>query len=199
MIQERKRGFVSHESGVAGTQVSILDRWRLVMRLSSQEEYGLRCLLQIARRAESGSPTIPEVSQAEGISPSYAAKLMRLLRRGGFIKSARGQIGGYRLARPPSEIVVGEALAFLGGRLFEPGFCEQHTGLGDACTRTVDCSIRSLWRSVQHVVDQVLSKTTLKDLLHNEQETTSLVSGLVNVSGFPSKSLPPPAEPSSQV
>ncbi len=170
------------------------------MKLSAQEEYGLRCLLRIARQGQTASLTIPEISQAEGISPSYAAKLMRLLRRGGFVKSARGQAGGYRLSRQPAEIVVGEAMAFLGGRLYEPGFCDHHTGVEKVCTSTVDCSIRSLWRTVQHVVDQLLSKTTLKDLLHDEREVTSWVSGLVNVSGlpaqagFPSKPAPPPPE-----
>ncbi len=165
------------------------------MKLSSQEEYGLRCLLRIARHAEGQSLTIPEISQAEGISNSYAAKLMRLLRRGEFVKSVRGQAGGYTLARPANQIVVGEAMAFLGGRLFEPGFCEQHSGIEKVCTNTVDCSIRSLWRTVQLVVDQVLSKTTLKELLHNEQEMTSWVDGLVHVSSQQPKSLPRSAPP----
>ncbi len=156
------------------------------MKLSPQEEYGLRCLLRIARQTEA-SLTIPEISQAEGISISHAAKLMRLLRRGGFVNSARGQAGGYTLARPASQIVVGEVLAVLGGRLYEPGFCEEHTGLERLCTHSVDCSIRSLWRTVQLVLDQVLSKTTLQDLLHNEQQMTSWVNHLVSVSGLEAK------------
>ncbi len=161
------------------------------MKLSSQEEYGLRCLVRIARQSEPGSLTLPEISQAEGISVSYAAKLMRLLRRGGLVKSARGQAGGYTLARPASQIVVGEALALLGGRFYEPGFCEEHTGVELVCTHSVDCSIRSLWRTVQLVLDQVLSKTTLKDLLHNEQQMTSWVSHLVHVSGLQPQPLQP--------
>ncbi len=159
------------------------------MKLSSQEEYGLRCLLRIARQSESGSLTLPEISQAEGISISYAAKLMRILRRGGFVKSERGQAGGYTLARPASEVVVGEALAFLGGRFYEPGFCEEHSGIERVCTHSVDCSIRSLWRTMQLVLDQVLSRTTLRDLLHNEQQMTTWVNHLVTVSGLGAKPL----------
>lgn len=159
------------------------------MKLSSQEEYGLRCLLRIARQSEPGSLTLLEISQAEGISISYAAKLMRVLRRGGFVKSARGQAGGYTLARQPHEIVVGEALAFLGSRLYEPGFCEEHSGIEQVCIHSVDCSIRSLWRTVQLVLDQVLSQTTLKDLLHNEQQMTTWVNHLVSVSGLGAKPL----------
>ncbi len=152
------------------------------MKLSAQEEYGLRCLLEIGRKGQGGSLTIPEISRAEGISNHYVAKLMRLLRTGGFVTSARGQAGGYTLARPTRQINIGEVLAYLGGRLFEPGFCETHSGSENCCTHSVDCSIRSLWRGVQVVVDQVLSKTSLEDLLGNEQATRSWVGDLVHVS-----------------
>jgi Rrf2 family protein len=152
------------------------------MKLTSQEEYGLRCLLRVARQGETGSVTIPEISEAEGISSHYVAKLLRILRRGGFVTSARGQAGGYTLSRPPERIVVGEALAVLGGRIFEPEFCSEHSGVEKMCTNTVDCSIRSLWRTVQLVVDQVLAQTTLRDLISNEQEMSSWADHLVNIS-----------------
>lgn len=138
------------------------------MKISAQEEYGVRCLLQIGRCGEGASLTIPEISRAEGISSHYVAKLLRVLRRGGLVKSARGQAGGYTLARPLSQITVGEALAVLGGRLYDPEFCESHGGGESVCAHTIDCSIRSLWRSVQHAVDQVLGKTTLQELLPKE-------------------------------
>ena len=64
------------------------------MKLSSSEEYGLRCLLQLARQAPGHSLTIPEISQAEGITHHNVAKLLRILRQGGFVASARGQQGG---------------------------------------------------------------------------------------------------------
>jgi len=155
------------------------------MKFSSQEEYGLRCLLCLAREREGGSLAIPAIGQAEGISTTYVAKLMRILRRGGFVESARGKIGGYTLSRPPDQIVVGEVLALLGGRLFEPEFCDDHAGDLEVCTNSTDCSLRSLWRAVQFVVDQVLRKTTIKDLLRNEQGMTFWVSGLVNLSREP--------------
>jgi len=151
------------------------------MKLSSQEEYGLRCLLRIARKGDGGSLTIPEISEVEGISGHYVAKLMRILRRGGIVTSARGQAGGYALSRPANQIAVGEALAVLGGRLFESEFCQQHSGVEMMCINTVDCSIRSLWRTDQLVVDQVLSRTTLKDFIHNEHEMTLWIGNLVNI------------------
>jgi len=153
------------------------------MKLTSQEEYGLRCLLRLAREGE--SLTIPKIAQKEGISNFYVAKLMRILRRGELVKSVRGQAGGYELARPADKIVVGEALAILGGRLYDPAFCEEHSGSESSCANSVDCSVRSLWRAVQQVIDQVLSKTTLKDLLSNEAEMTSWTGHLVKVTPAP--------------
>jgi Rrf2 family protein len=163
------------------------------MKFSSQEEYGLRCLLRIVRQGGGAGLTIPEISEGERISTFYVAKLMRILRRAGLVKSARGKIGGYTLSRPPDQIAVGEALAALGGRLFESAFCTDHTGIEETCARSVDCSIRSLWRAVQNVVDQVLSKTTLTDLLRNEEEMRSLVSPLVQISPGVAKSSEAPA------
>lgn len=158
------------------------------MKLSSQEEYGLRCLLHIARQGEDGSLTIPRISEAEGISEFYAAKLMRLLRRGGYVSSVRGQAGGYKLSRPPDQIVIGEVLALLGGRLYDPAFCDSHAGVEKVCTHSVDCSIRSLWQAVQIVVDHVLDRTTLKELIANEQEMSSWISPLIQLASIELKS-----------
>jgi Rrf2 family protein len=144
------------------------------MKLSSQEEYGLRCLLHIGRQPAGGSLTIPEISRAEGISEPYAAKLLRILRQEGFINSVRGQSGGYALARPPAEIVIGEVLAALGGRFYESDFCERHAGTEDLCTHGVDCSIRTLWMALQGAVDRVLNKITLADLLGTAQQVSGL-------------------------
>jgi Rrf2 family protein len=140
------------------------------MKLSAQEEYGLRCLLHMARQADGASSTIPEISRAERLSVPNVAKLMRLLRLSGFVASSRGQAGGYTLARPAAQITVGEVLSALGGNLFGPGFCTRHAGLQPECTHDADCSLRSVWSVLQEAVEIVLGKTTLRDLLRSEQE-----------------------------
>ena len=155
------------------------------MKLTAQEEYGLRCLLQIGRRAPNGGLTIPQVGAAEGISVHHAGKILQILRHGGFLKAARGQAGGYTLARSPGEIVIGDVLSVLGGRLYEDKFCDGHSGSADDCTHSIDCSIRSLWRTVQTAVDEVLGKTTLKDLLRKEEEMNSWLNGLVTLESAP--------------
>ncbi|MGE5353206.1 MAG: Rrf2 family transcriptional regulator [Acidobacteriota bacterium] len=142
------------------------------MKFSAQEEYGLRCLLRIGKfyRIQKAL-TIPEISQFEGLTTHNAAKLLRILRMGGFLESERGQVGGYTLAKPPEEIILSDVLALLGGKLFEEEeFCGTHAGVENICTHNIDCSVRSLWRVVQNSVDNVLKNTTLKDLLGTEQD-----------------------------
>lgn len=140
------------------------------MKLSAQEEFGLRCLLHMARQPEGASTTIPEISRAERLSIPNVAKLMRLLRLSGFVASSRGQSGGYTLARPAGQITVGVVLSSLGGNLFGKGFCTRHAGLQPECTHNADCSLRSIWSALQEAVEGVLGNTTLQDLLCSEQE-----------------------------
>lgn len=140
------------------------------MRLTSQEEYGLRCLLRVGRVGAEGSISISELSRSEGITEPNVAKMMRVLRQAGLVQSTRGQAGGYALARPAVEIKLGEVLDALGGRLYDPSFCDDHTGVERLCTHMTDCSIRSVWRLVQRAVDDVLGKITLKDLLVPESQ-----------------------------
>ncbi len=144
------------------------------MKFSSQEEYGLRCLLRIGK-ADPKALTIPEISEMEGLSIAHVGKLLRVLRIGEFIESERGQNGGYKLSRPAEKIVINEVLSVLGGRLFEANFCQDHSGVAKICTNSIDCSVRSLWSNIQNMLDSVLSKLTLKDLLGNEENVSLLV------------------------
>ena len=138
------------------------------MKLSAQEEYGLRCLLTLARATPGASHTIPQIAEAERISGPNVAKLLRALKKGGFVVASRGQAGGYSLARKPSEVNVGEALAWLGGRIFDAGFCGRHSSATRGCGHNSDCSVRSVWRLVQRAVDDVLNRLSLADLLVEE-------------------------------
>ena len=138
------------------------------MKLSSQEEYGLRCLLQLARAGAGASLTIADMSEREGISSPNVAKIMRLLRRAELVKSTRGKSGGYTLARPAAEVRASEVLTALGGRLFDQEFCDRHAGVENHCLHTRDCSIRPVLRGLQQAIDQVLGELTLASLVGTE-------------------------------
>lgn len=140
------------------------------MHLLAQEEYGLRCLLQVAQHGGPEPLTIPEIAGAEGLSPEYTAKLMRALRQGGLVTSTRGPGGGYRLARSPGEITAWEVIAVLGGSFFPESFCDSHPGVRRDCVHTPDCSIRSLWQTLESALRDVLERITLADLQRRERE-----------------------------
>ena len=140
------------------------------MKFTAQEEYGLRCLLRIAKNKNPDGMTIPEISNAEGISQAHAAKLLRIMRLGGLLQSTRGKQGGYTLSKRPDEINLGEVLNILDGKLFDISFCGGHTGIENICTHDINCSIRSLWRVVQNTVDSVLTRTTLQNLIGTEEQ-----------------------------
>ncbi|WP_121356141.1 RrF2 family transcriptional regulator [Flavisolibacter nicotianae] len=141
------------------------------MKITAQEEYGLRLLIRIASCKDAEGMSIPQLSEAEGISPHYVAKLARILRLGGFINSTPGYKGGYVLSMPAKEIVINKVLKALGGSLFDQAFCGSHSGAMKFCTNSVDCSSRSLWQMIQHTVDQLLDRVTLHDLVSTEENS----------------------------
>jgi len=149
------------------------------LKLSAQEEYGLRCLLQVAWRGNGGSVTIPEISQAEGLSAPNVAKMMRLLRLGGLVKSTRGQLGGYVLATSAHKIRLAEVLDLIGGPLYSSEFCVNHSGEQEICPHSSECSLRSVWRTLQAVLSGVFEQITLQDLLCDEREMSRRVMGML--------------------
>lgn len=148
------------------------------MKITAQEEYGLRILLRIAKCEDSNGMSIPQLSEAEGLSAAYVAKLTRKLRLVGYINSTPGNKGGYVLARPASKVNMNEVLKMLGGPLFDKTFCGDYAGALKFCTNSVDCSVRSLWQMIQLSVDQFLDKVTLADLINNEEKSESLLNTL---------------------
>ena len=148
------------------------------MKISAQEEYGLRCLIQMARRGAEQSLSIAEISREEGLSVPNVAKLMRILRLGGLVCSVRGQAGGYALARPAQSITLDEVLQVLGGHFFGPQFCKLHTGTERTCTHRGDCSMRLVWLKLQFLLSGVLARTSLQDLTRDEAQMREWVESM---------------------
>lgn len=138
------------------------------MKFSAQEEYGLRCLIAIARQGDEASLTIPEISRMEGLTPSHVAKLMAILRKAGFVKSTRGQLGGYSLAKDTAKMRIQDVLECLGGRLYHEGFCERHSGIEPDCVHEGECLLRPLWTNIQDAVDVVVSRYTVADVINQD-------------------------------
>jgi Rrf2 family protein len=138
------------------------------MHILALEEYGLRCLLQVALRGAEGPVSAQEIARAEGMGPEYVARILGTLRAGGLVESTRGAGGGYRLVRPASEISVWEAVSVLGGEFFPEGFCDCHPGRRRECIHVTDCAIRALWRKTEGVLRDALKRISLHDLRRDE-------------------------------
>lgn len=150
------------------------------MKVTAQEEYGLRILIRIAACKDSEGLSVPQIADAEGLTSHYTAKLTRELRLAGFVQSTPGNKGGYLLAKPARQIILRDVLKTLGGTVFDNKFCIAHTGALRFCTNSVDCSARSLWQIIQFTLDKLLVQITLEDLIGSEAASSQKFASLVD-------------------
>lgn len=144
------------------------------MKITAQEEYGLRCLLQLAREQtnnsdghlEPGALFVRSIAEREGLSVAYVEKLLWTLGRSGLVESVRGPKGGYRLTRPCGEISLGEVMRVLGGIPSEAEICAQFTGNQETCVHHDDCGLKPVWTSITDFVHSVFDKVPLSALLN---------------------------------
>jgi Rrf2 family iron-sulfur cluster assembly transcriptional regulator len=137
------------------------------MKISAQEEYGLRCLVQLATLKDGESLTLPQIAEREGISSANAGKLMWLLNKAGFVQSTRGTKGGYFLSRPAGDIRLSEIIRVLDQDVLNK-HCESYTGVLDNCIHKGDCGIRPVIVGLHEIVENALSQITLAQLVGNE-------------------------------
>jgi len=137
------------------------------MKISAQEEYGLRCLVQLATLADGESLTLPQIAEREGISQANAGKLMWLLNKAGFVQATRGTKGGYSLARAAGEIHLNEVIKVLDEDVLSK-HCESYTGVLESCVHKGDCGIRPVIVGLHEIVENALSQITLAQLVGSE-------------------------------
>ena len=138
------------------------------MKISAHEEYGLRCLVQLARAELSGgSLTLNQIAEREGLSVANAGKLMWIMSKAGLVQSQRGVNVGYTLARPASDIRLHEVIRVLDEDTVDR-FCQTHTGVLDTCIHTSDCGIRPVIVGLHEIVQSALSEITLAQLIGTE-------------------------------
>ena len=145
------------------------------MKISAQEEYGLRCLLQLAHAAKRGeSLTLSQIAEREGISVANAGKLLWILNKAGLVQSLRGTKGGYHLARPAAEIRLSDIIKVLDGDAVE-SHCQTHTGVLDVCIHKGDCGIRPVIVGLHEIVQKALSEITLAQLIGTEANVDAVL------------------------
>ncbi len=138
------------------------------MKITAIEEYGLRCMVLLARHGDEYPLTLPEFAEKEGVSTPYAGKLLMILKRSGLVKAARGRRGGYVLVKPPEEIKLKEIFEVLGKPVFSEGHCDRYTGDSEICIHSGDCTVKNIWQTFESFIGSYLERVTLADLVSGD-------------------------------
>ena len=139
------------------------------MLFSTKAEYGVRLMVELGRQAGEAPVALSAVAEAERLPLSYLEHLVAKLRNAGLVTSTRGAHGGYRIARPASEITMDQVVEALEGQI-APMECFHETPEGKVlCSHETDgdqaCATKLLWTRVQGGVTRALSGTTLAELV----------------------------------
>jgi Rrf2 family protein len=135
------------------------------VRISALEEYGLRCLLALAKEGMDSQLSINDIAEREALSVPYASKLLSLLRKARLVSSVRGRKGGFCIARPADQITLYEVITALGGPLIDPDHCTRFSGQLDVCVHSEGCTVHHVLGSLAGYIESYLRNTTLRDVL----------------------------------
>jgi Rrf2 family transcriptional regulator, cysteine metabolism repressor len=140
------------------------------MMFSTKAEYGVRVMVELARRAGDEPIPLAEIAADDGLPLAYLEHLVARLRRAGLVDSRRGSRGGYMLARPSTEITMAEVVEALEGSI-APIECISEASDGSiVCSRESReddriCPTKLLWTRVRGSIVRTLQETTLADLV----------------------------------
>jgi Rrf2 family protein len=145
------------------------------MMFSTKAEYGVRVMVELARRScESGGDgdavvPLAEIAEHDGMPLAYLEHVVARLRRAGLLDSRRGSRGGYMLARAPEEITMAEVIEALEGSIAPIECISQGPDGTIVCVRESDprhvCPTKLLWTRVRSSIVGTLMETTLADLI----------------------------------
>ncbi|GFM36845.1 Rrf2 family transcriptional regulator [Desulfovibrio psychrotolerans] len=133
------------------------------MKLTTRSRYGTRMLLDIAMNQEDGPVSIKDIALRQEISLKYLEKLMRVLKKEGYIKSRLGAHGGYILARDPADIPIGD-VAYALEKTAPCYDCDERQ---NCCPRMHVCLTRTIWEEGAKALYNKLNTFTLADLIRD--------------------------------
>ena len=138
------------------------------MRLSKRGEYGLRALICLAENAKSGVPypmmQMKDISLHENIPVKFLEQILLALKNAGLLQSKMGFGGGYYLAKPPSEINLGQIVRILDGPLAPIHCVSQMAYEPCGCPDERTCGLRMVMGDVRNAIANILDNTTLADV-----------------------------------
>ena len=128
------------------------------MRISTKGRYALQIMLALTRYERGRNVTLKEISEAEGISVKYLEQIIPSLKRAGFLRSLRGNSGGYSLARSPEQITILDIIDAAEGTL-APVPCLETSP--NTCAWAGDCATVKIWEGLFDTVKNYLGGITL--------------------------------------
>jgi Rrf2 family protein len=131
------------------------------MRLSTRGRYGTRLMVDLAQHYADGPIPLAEIAKRQDLSAKYLEQLIILLKGTGLIRSTRGRLGGYMLAKRPEEINLGEIIETLEGRLAIVDCVTEP----DLCDRSPDCPTRGIWVGMTDILKKQLFSLSLQDVV----------------------------------
>lgn len=131
------------------------------MKISTKGRYALRVMIDLAMNDGKNYITIKEIAKRQDITAKYLEQIVSLLNKAGFLKTARGTTGGYKLAKPANEYIVGDILRATEGEL-APIYCLTEQG---SCSRQKQCKTYSFWKGLDDVINEYVDSKTLADLI----------------------------------
>jgi len=149
------------------------------VKITSQEEYGLRCVVRVALEQGDGPVSAQVIAEREGLTVSYVQKLMRVIVGGGLVEATRGAHGGYTLSKAPALISLGEIIRVLGGMIETEHMCGKFTGEHDVCIHHGDCSIRPVWSTLSEFIIATFDRIPLTLLMRGESEVAGRLMAMV--------------------
>ena len=139
------------------------------MRLSTKGQYAVRAMVSLVCHSNGRPTTLKDISDSEGISLPYLEQLFVKLRKGNIVKSVRGPGGGYVLARPASEIKVGEVITVVEESLNPVACLDEDPAL---CTKTNKCVTQRVWKGLGEKIKEFLDSMTIEDLSREAKQIT---------------------------
>ena len=138
------------------------------MRLSKRGEYGLRAMITLTESTSQGDPPemmqIKEISQREQISSKFLEQILLTLKNAGLLHSKMGVGGGYYLARPASEITLGQIFRVLDGPVAPIKCVSQMAYESCGCPDEETCGLRLVMSDVRNAIADILDNTSLADV-----------------------------------
>lgn len=131
------------------------------MKISTKGRYALRVMTDLAVNSGEKYISLKDIAQRQKISIKYLEQIISLLNKAGFLVTARGYTGGYKLAREPKEYKIGDILRATEGDL-NPTYCLTENG---ECERKKVCKTYSFWKGLDDVISQYVDSKTLEDLI----------------------------------